>query len=457
MERLSEEIRRVLQDMIESEDGEYVLHPRGKDLVIENRYDLCFVWFATLAEVRGLPEEAEDGWTLWCSEIRADGDAYVLLGEINDPESDEFVNVELRFSDVKVELKAVHTDPAQAHAAPWWVLAMLAEGVIRKSEVAPRLMNDRERELLPLLREVTALAGWRGMQDGKDRMEFPLLRQRIDPKLHRLLDRLEGKVSDWKRYFKDSNKLQTQLNRSRYEHIWRGIYDELAASQAEYPMKSAVPAQVRHQIETQLQALGYSGCYPDFRKSGAIRGLRVGKSRGQSYFVCHEKNAVFHIHCREYACQDGSVQVEFICGTELLRKDEKPGDILSCMFSAGGRRLIRSGSSFLSDDLGDLERKIGIAAKRAELRQLDKQERKSEGTMLPVQFLFLALAACGVLAGLATGFFLAVGSLVTALLFGWSEIPAMLHEVAWREIFWFAWALFGGAFVVSWIIGERTE
>lgn len=433
-----EEVRRVLKDMIESEDGELVMHPAGNDLLIEDRYDLCYAWQLTLKDVSGVPEEAEGGWTLWCSGIRADGDGYVLVGDAEDPDSDKCMDVALRFSDVTVELEAVRGDPVQAHAAPWWVLTMFAEGVIRKSEVAPRLMNDRERELLPLLWEMAALAGWRGMQEGKTRMEFPLLRQRMDPKLHRLLDQLEGDEPDWKRYFKVSNKLQTQLNRSKFEHIWRGIYEEYAASQPEYPVKSRVSDELRQRIEQMLHAQGYSGSYPDFVKTGEVRGLRMGKCRGRTYLIGNEKHAVFHIHCREYAAWDDSAQIEFISGTELLRTGETAGDILSCMFRAGGRRLIRSGSSILSDDLGSQERKIGIAVKRAELRRLNKEERQSEGTTAVAPLLLLG---SGILAGLVIGFFAVVSALVTALLFGWAEIPVMVHQVPWYGLFLFAWAL----------------
>lgn len=441
-----EEVRRVLKDLIDSKDGELVMHPRGKELVLENRYDLCFCWFATLTDVSGLPEEAEDGWTLWCSDIRSDGDGYVFVGEAEGPESDECMDVQLRFSDVTVELESVRGDPAQAHAAPWWMLAMLAEGVIRKSEVAPQLLNDRERELLPLLWEVTALAGWRGMQEGDARMEFPLLRKRLDPKLHRLLDRLEGNVADWKRYFKDSNRLQTQLNRSKYEHIWRGIYDAYAASQAEYPLKSRVSEVVRREIEERLHALGYSGRYPDFVKHGEVRGLRVRESYGQTFFICNEKNAVFHIHCREYSGWGDGAQLEFLCGTQFLRKGETAGDILSCMFRAEGRRLIRSGSSILCDDLGALDGKLGIAVKRAELRRLSREERRSEGTTAVVP---LVLIASCVLAALGIGFFMVVSGLLTALLFGWSEIPEMLREMPWGGLFFLAWALLGVTFAFS--------
>lgn len=437
-----ERIRRVLKDMIESQGGELVMHLRGKDLVVENRFDLCFTWKLTLKDVSGLPEKVTDGWLLWCSDIESDGDGYVLVGDVEGPELEDCMDVRLRFSGVDVELASLRADAVDAHSDPWCGLSALANGIIRKSEVAPQLMNERERALLPLLREIAMLTGW----CGADKLEFPLLRERMEPELLPLLERVEQSGPEWKKLWKVSNRLQRQLDRSKYAHIWRGIYEEYAASQAEYPLKSCVSEEVRQRIGEKLHGLGYSGSYPDFVRPGEIRGLRRGKFRDQIWFVFHERNTAFHIHCREYASWDGSGQIEFICGTELLRRGETAGDILSCMFRAGGRRLIRSGSSVLCDDLGELDRKLGIAVKRAELRGLNREELKVEGT--PAVLPLLLIGSC-IFAALAIGFFMVVCSLVTGLLFGWAEIPAMLLEMPWAGLFLFAWALIGITFAFS--------
>lgn len=446
MEKLPEEVRRVLQDMIDSEDGELLMHLRGSDLVVENRFDLCFTWKLTLKDVSGLPEKVNDRWLLWCKEIRADGDGYVLDGEVEGPELEDCLAVQLWFSGVEVELASVRADVVESQGRPWWALAAVANGIIRKREVAPQLMNESERELLPLLREIAMLTGW----CGAEKLEFPLLRKRMEPELLPLLERVEQSGPEWKRLWKASDKLQRQLNRSRYEHIWRELYDEIAASQAEYPLKSRVSAQLRRRIEEKLRSLGYSGSYPDFVKCGEVRGLPVVESHGQTYFVFNEKNAVFHIHCREYLGSEGGVMIDFVCGTELLRRDETAGDILSCMFDARGRRLIGSVSYVQDMDDSQLERKIGIAVKTAELRRLSKEERRSEGMISGLMlFAVVYLLGCGLLAGLAISFFVVVSALVTALLFGWGEIRAMLREVPWMELFFFAWALFGGSFAIS--------
>lgn len=442
-----EETRSVLKDMIDSDDGELLMHPRGSDLVVENRFDLCFTWKLTLKDVSGLPEVVEDGWLLWCSDIRADGDGYVLVGDVEGPELEDCMDVKLRFSGVDVELVSVRADVVDSHERPWWALSALANGIVRKSEVAPQLLNERERALLPLLREVAMLVGWRG---APGQLEFPLLRARMEPELLPLLERLEQSGPEWKRLWKASDKLQRRLNRSRYAHIWRGIYDEIAASQAEYPLKSCVSAQLRRRIEEKLRSMGYSGSYPDFIKRGEVRGLHVVESHGQTYFICNEKKAVFHIHCREYLGSEGGVMIDHVCGTELLREDEIQGDILSCMFDARGRRLIGSVSYVQDMDDSQLERKLVIAAKKAELRRLNKEERRSEGMIHGLMlFAVVYLLGCGLLAGVVISFFVVVSALVTALLFGWGEIRAMLREVPWMELFFFAWALFGGSFAIS--------
>ena len=142
-------------------------------------------------------------------------------------------------------------------------------------------------------------------------------------------------------------KLVSRLNSQKYEPLFRELYGRIARSQEEYPVRAEAccPPELlrekRAKIQTGMESLGYTGSYPDFIKCGTIRGIHPVGSYEKLYFVGMEKRAVFHIHCREFVVGEG-LGIEFLCGTELLRKGESAGDICSCLFNAGGRRYFKT-------------------------------------------------------------------------------------------------------------------
>ena len=450
-----EHIRRILKDLLENEDDGLILHPNGKDLTIENRFDTCYSWKLTLADVSGLPEQVEDGSTFWCNGLDKVGDRYVLKGYMEYSDAEESQDVERCFSGVSVEYAAHRANMGPNGMKPWAGLSILAYGIVRKHEVVPQLMNDRELALLPLLKEITMLGYWLGIPEEVSRSGLPHLRQLLDSKLHRFLDRVEQSAGTWKLYWKAANMLLAQLNRSEYEPIWRKIYNEIAASQDEYPVRTYTSAELRRKIENLFHSWGYSGKYPDFIKTGEVKGLHVQDSHGMSYFVFNEKNAVFHIHCQEYPGWQDAVQIEFLCGTEFLKQGEQPGDIWSCTFDAKGRRLIHSVSCFCEEDLLV---KATIAVKKAELLKLTKEERMDGGSANLLRlFLMFFLFAGGFFAVFWTLGFSLLTMLITGIVAGWSEIPEMLHTMPWIEMIIMSWLGFGGAMGIVCVIAERNK
>lgn len=446
-----EEIRRILKDLIDYDDEELILHPNGKNLIIESAHGTCYSWELTLQDVSGLPEQAEDGWTLLYCGLGKEENRYVLMGTIEHTDSYESIDMELRFSNLSVAYTAHRAEMNGPGVKPWAILSALAYQLVRKNEVVPQLMNMREKELLPLLKEIAMVSYW----SGEEQPAFPLLRQRLDPKVYPALDRVEKTNGDWKKHWKAKEKLLAQLDMQIHEPAWRQIYNEIAASQEAYPQRCSPSADTRSKVENLLYQWGYRGKYPDFIKSGAVRGLHVRDSHGMSYFIFNEKNAVFHIHCREYPEWNDTVQIEFLCGTEFLKQDEQPGDIWSCMFNAMGRRLIYSVSCFTEEDL---PAKAAIAVKKAELLKLTKEEQKnSGGANLLSLFLLFFLFAGGFFAVFWTLGFSLLCMLITGISAGWSEIPELIHTLPWIEMFVMCWVGFGGAMGIVCVIAERNK
>lgn len=450
-----EETARIMRAVLDSEEGELIIESQGENIVISCSDELCFTWKLILANASGLPEQTQEGRMFWCKDLRREAEQYVLSGEV---EATDCFHVDIRFSGAYVDVEAKRTDLVQQHMKPWMHLSAMAHGILRKSEIAPDLIHAQEQRLLPLLREITLLTCWQGLPKDQNGELFPLLRKRLAPKLHKYLNRLEQSWGSWDKYLKASNQLQTLLNRSEYEPVWRELFEQIAASQAEYPLKIYASEGLRCEIEAMLHSCGYSGAYPDFVKRGAVRGLHIRKSHEMSYFIFNEKHAVFHIHCREYPGWNDGLLIEFICGTEFLRKDDKPGDIWSCLFDAQGRRLVHTVSCFDEDDLS---LKAATAVKKAELRRLTKDERKADGD-IPFGMWSLLFFLFVLLAGGFFAVFIMIGMALMVLLIclfvgGWSSVPEMFTALPWMELFWFSLLAFGGVMGIVEVIAARNS
>lgn len=441
---------RILKYLIESEDCEQSLYQEGNNFVIECIHETCFSWKMTLVNASCLPEQVEHGCIFWCNDVAQEGERYLLKGGVELPDSDEAREIELWFTDISLEFVVHHAKVTMPCLKPWFGLAVLAGGILCKAEVAPQLMNDQELALVPLLNEIYDLV----YGSFTPVLDYPILRQRLDFKLLVLLDRVVSARDNWKKHMNARTTLLAQLNKSRHESIWRNIFDEIQSSQADYPVWHCIQEETRKKIEHNMHARGYKGIYPDFRKTGEIRGLHVQDANGLSYLVCNEKHAVFHIHCQEYIGAHGKM-AEFLCGTELLKNGEQPGDIWSCMFDAKGRRLIHSISSFGEEELFA---KLELAIKKAELQKLTKSERKALGSVNALKLFLSVLLVAGGFFGIfwTIGFGLLI-ILITGLLEGWSAVPEMCRIMPWGLMIILAWAGFGGAMGLITVLAERNR
>ena len=191
-------------------------------------------------------------------------------------------------------------------------------------------------------------------------------------------------------------------------------------------------------------------------------GIHLADSYNMSYFVGCEKRAAHHIHCTELWFND-HIAIEFLCGTQRLKKGEEPTDIWTCLFNANGRRFFNSviyeseytdeSGEVLSDDLGG---RIAIAVKKAELKPLTKSERKEVGK-IPGWIIFLLVF---ILMGGLFGLFMTVGFMALTPLLLWlfgegDSIGELFMMAPWLDMFFMSWLLFGGVMGVITVLAKR--
>lgn len=390
-------------------------------------------------------------------EMTRDGDGYRLTAEYFDEDAGMEKKLELPFRDVEVELEVFRADSIEE--TPWELLAGMAKHILFKAEFDEDLLNNRERELLPLLCELEQFYryGW-----GTNRYAgFTELRKRFERYGFRELERPLKNVEEvygTKKWLGRMGQLRRKLSRAKYEPLWRELYRAITESQAEYPCRAECHPDfvaVKKKIESKLHRHGYKGKYPDFYKEGEVRGLRVLESYGQSWLICNEKRAVSHIHCEGSVYFD-ELLLAFRCGTELLKRGQKPSDIHRCRFYNGGRTILRT-VYYSANKETDLQQHLAIAMKRAELRKLSKVEQKLDGdtNLLGIALVWLILGG---------GFFALTGMAALAV-FGTAALWAteglsaaieMMGELPWGGLTAFAWLGFGGSMALVTILAKRN-
>ena len=379
-----------------------------------------------------MPEETEIGFFDPYA-LKDEVDGYILTGQISDLDYENEEDVQLRFSNVETTFGNLRLEPLVRYGRPWQCLAGCGRELLHKAEVAEELLNDLERAILPMLRELGMVTGYGSDEDISG---FNHLRARFTPELHPYLDQMERSAKNWKKYQKYADKLLKRLNRIEYLPLWKKIRDEIADTQTDYPASTQVSAEVVRKIEDGLHSRGYSGSYPEFVKTGTIERSREMKSHEICRWVHKGTPAVFHIRVVEQYVG----QLQFLCGTELLPVGEQSLGCDSCGFDARGRRFLRDVTWTEGDDL---DRKLHLAAKKAELLKLSRQE-KDFGELLWPMF-FVALLGFGGFAAICmtVGMGLVAG-LVSFLFGGPDAVWNVLVGLPYGKVFWFTLATVGG-------------
>ena len=459
---LSKEVKSALWDLFEV--GFYCDDIRKNGDCAEIDMDFCegYNRVLTLMNVSGVPENDYDQiYFENGSLVKVDG-VYKLTGEAENYDDETVEPIVLCFTDAKVDVTLYNATAQSFNDDPWCHLQRVAGNIVDKHSLSEKYLNDKEKEIFPLCAEISRLSYWAFMQKGTQ-IYFPKLKSYISKhgfdELLPLVEKMENSLED-KTRDKAKKKLINKLNMKKYEPLWRDIYGLIADSQEEYPQKASVCCSAeqlndeRAKIQALMESHGYSGKYPDFVKCGSVRNFTLAQSYDISYFVTGGKNAVYHIHCNEEEFCD-HLRIEFLCGVELIRKNEEAGDIYSCLFNSKGRSFYQSVyyECGYTDDDGEiksdnLESRVQIAVKRAELKKLTKDERREiEVELLPIWKLFLLffILMGGLFAIIMTPTFMLIEVLACVIVGQAHKILELFLDTPWWLIFSFCWIGFSGA------------
>ena len=398
--------------------------------------------------------------------ISKKSDVYELCGVTDSEDEDTYTApVVFRFTDARVEYVAYNAfNEMWVYSTPWDYIINVARNIDCKSRAPVDLMNEKEKALLPLIAELLALRDFPKETQGYEVERFSNLECYANKlgftELIPLIEKVQNeRVNNSKRDTRAS-KLIDQLNKSKYEPLWREIYSLIKDSQEGYPIETFKNSDelkiARAEIQKIMEENGYTGTYPDFVKIGGINGVHIAESYGISYFVANEKSVEFHLHCSE-CYGDNFVTIEFLSGAKILKKSENVEDIFSCSFDEKGRRYIyRTEYDMAEDTVDDLAIKTNIAVKKAELKKLSKSERKlnKDGSLLGFAcYIFLFMG--GLFGVLMTAGFMLIELFATLLAGEIAEFPSLFMQTPWWLICLSCWVLFGAAMSVVTLIAKR--
>jgi len=469
---LPKDVKAALWSLFET--GSYfTIRPEGENAVISVDFGSCYERTLTLKNVACLPDgdamiSFENG-----SLVRQEG-LYVLVGIQESWEEEMETPVAVRFTDASVKVTLSRADQDLFSDTPWLHLTATASAILDKCFLPGDYLNDREKALLPLLAQLSRLSYFARIPEQFRDDGFAELKQYFKkhdcPKPLALLEKLEALPADSAKADRLTVKLLAMLNQKAYEPLWRELSRLISDSQADYPSlvgikcASELLEKTRLDIQRHMEENGYSGTYPDFVKLGSVDRIHLAQSYGMNYFVCWEKRVACHVHCTDAFFNDHLV-VEFLCGTQILRKDETPGDIASCLFHSGGRSFFQSftyGGGFRDEteetNADHLAALVRIATKKAELKPLSKQEH-DELDDLHISWWRLFLSVFVIMGGLF-GLFMTMGIAVVCalmiLLFDGPGRPLeVLAAVPWWLVFVFAWVAFGSCMGIITVLAQR--
>jgi len=391
---------------------------------------------------------------------------YKLFGVTDSEDEDTYTDpVFFSFTDARVEYVAYNAlNEMWMYSSPWDYLISIARNIDCKSRAPVDLMNEKEKALLPLIAELLALRDFPMEKQGYEVERFSNLECYANKlgftELITLIEKVQNERVNNSKRDTWASKLINQLNKSKYEPLWREIYSLIRDSQEgcviETFKNSDELKAVRTEIQNIMEENGYTGTYPDFAKIGGIKGVHIVESYGISYFVANEKNVEFHLRCSEFYGEN-FVEIEFLSGAKILKESENAEDIFSCSFDEKGRRYIyRTEYDMAEDMVDDLAIKTKIAIKKAELKKLTKSERKlnKDGSLLSLA-IYIFLFMGGLFGVLMTAGFMLIELFVTLLAREIAEFPSLFMQTPWWLICLTSWVLFGVAMSVVTLIAKK--
>lgn len=455
---LSEEVKFAFLKLFEDYDGccYNFFDIRGDDAYINYTYSSACCSRLVFKNVTGVPSK-EICYYICINGLNSlikDDDGYRLVGLLENWEDDTETPFVIHFTDAYVETEVYKASYEFGYDRPWSYLVETGYEILCKGkDIYNYQFNEKEKELLPLLKEIKTF-NLIYCQSDDTISKFPIFKTLLKDygyaELLAKVEKLEQSFEDADKRIKLVKQLLALLNKQKYEPLWREIYNKIVDSQMKYPLKSDMcvdaekVSETHEKIQTIMESYGYTGQYPDFVKQGEMKKIHLAESYDKTYFVGKEKNVQYHIKCLDSGCND-SYNINFICGTVILRNGESAEDIFDCLFDANGKRLSKNilyESRRFDEDRnivsGNLEQAVHVAVKKAELQKLTKEERRIYGTSTSLS-IGLFLFAIWLFIGLFFGVFMTLGMMVlgavlTAILLGPQEIPSMIMEIPWWKL-----------------------
>lgn len=366
-----------------------------------------------------------------------------------------FETLELDFDGLEFRRQFYHAGSCFGHVEhPWQLLFAMAAAILEKYRADPALLNAQETGLLPMLHALRSLE--HPVPEGAEEYHTaPLLEQLQTHGLGKAAKALQALAAapDQKRNAKYA-RLMLCLRQADCEPLWRQLYQAIWSSQEGLPFATqgaALEAQRRQVTET-LRAMGFQGEYPFFWQEGPKRRLTLLRSYEQDYLVGMERHGVYMVQALEIPAPD-QPEIGFLSGTVFLRrKQQLPGahpDLFTAMFEEKGRRCFQS-LHLLHPNLTPGQKAV-IAAKKARLEPLTREERKSLVQFPAAGILLLALLM-GLLFGLL--FTLLFGLLAGGILLI-GGVPEAIRDFPWLFCFLFSGLGFGGCMGVVMLLQSR--
>lgn len=471
---ISEDVKSALWEMLQQSywsSAEW----KGEDLEIIVEDNPSFRRTVVLKDADAVPDNIESfildnlGLTLNLGKMR-----YCIYGEIEDVIEDSITPFEMTFSNAEVKVQVYNSiESVTFWDNPWDYLRTISFGIGQKSYLPGDYCNAKEKELLPLIKEIVKLEYWMELPE-VECVSFTELKALTEKyghgKITELLSQTEHQKPGSNTYNRNVKRIIALLCNKRCETLWRDIFEKLKESQKEYPYKvemccsTELLNETRMNIQKLMERHGYSGTYPDFAKKGSVRGIKLEQSYDMSYFIGMEKRAMYRIHCLESLEEPGYFTVQFLCGTAFLKKNEQVEDIYSCLFNAKGRRLYHLMHYYvkLFDDSDvkedDLETSVTIAVKKTECIKLTRKEKKEYyGNTMPGigMFLFWLIFGGGFFGILSNALMILVGIIMLVIFGEYREIPSLFTELPWGRFMLFSGIAFGEIMGLIEVLAKR--
>lgn len=439
---------------------------KGNDLYIITDDETSYTRTLILKNAQGWKNELLENYSNFRITYNEADDRYSFSGQcdINPDKPEEF---SVTFEIAQCQTQIFNAFDSLYFNNPWYIICEAAMSIKNKSEILKESLNKSEQDLMQLINEAAALYPY--SEKTKEDLSFQRLKETANKfgfhNLTKHFEMIEHLDATDKKIHKHFQKLINTMCQSEYEPLWREIYDKLRETQKEYPHRADFLntdnsiIETRQEIQKLMELKGYSGTYPDFYKKGVSGNVKLKENYGKSYYIGKNNPAEFFIHCTESYWLEEHFEISFICGTSFLKEGVK--DIYSCTFEDKKNRFFNDVSYYVSlnddkDETDNLETCVSVAVKTAECIKLNKSERSKYNYSAPLNiegFFGLYVLFSGVLSLVIILMMIIICIAVTVLFGLWRDIPEMLGEMPWWQLYLLSFILIDGAL----LIGEIKE